>query len=81
MVKLLSIADLCDRWLYSKAGIHKLVKTEKFPKPFAIVSRGKVRIFKEEDIEVYEKDKPWLFNQDMKRRRQNLFLILSELKK
>jgi predicted DNA-binding transcriptional regulator AlpA len=80
MMKLLSISDLCDRWTYSKAGIHKLVRTEKFPKPFAIVSRGKVRIFKEEDIETYEKNKPWLFNQEMKRRRQNLFLILSDSK-
>jgi hypothetical protein len=76
-VKLLSITDLCDRWTYSKAGIHKLARTDSFPKPFAIVSKGKVRIFKEEDIERYEKNKPWLFNQEMKRRRQNLFLILS----
>lgn len=57
-MKLLSISDLCDRWTYSKAGIHKLIKTEKFPKPLAIVSRGKVRIFKEEDIEIYENGKP-----------------------
>ena len=53
-MNLLSIADLCDRWTYSKAGIHKLIKTENFPRPFAIVSRGKVRIFKKEDIEKYE---------------------------
>jgi predicted DNA-binding transcriptional regulator AlpA len=73
-VKLLSIADLCARWTYTKAGIHKLVKTEKFPKPFAIVSKGKVKIFREEDIVMYEKNKPWLFNQEMKKRRQYLFL-------
>lgn len=78
MAKLLSIADICDRWTYTKAGIHKLVKTENFPKPFAIVSRGKVKIFREEDIEVYEKNKPWLFNQEMKKRRQYLFLMNSK---
>ena len=77
-MKLLSIADLSDRWVYSKAGIHKLVKTENFPKPLAIVSRGKVRVFKEEDIEAYESGKPWLFDQEIKRRRQNLFLILPD---
>lgn len=77
IVNLLSITDLCDRWSYTKAGIHKLVKTEEFPKRLAIVSRGKVRIFKEEDIEIYEQNKPWLFNQEIKKQRQNLFLILA----
>ena len=79
-MKLLSIADLCARWVYSKAGIHNLVRTDQFPEPCAIVSKGKVRIFQEEDIEVYEKDKPWLFNQEMKMRRQNSFFILSKIK-
>ena len=78
MAKLLSIADLCVRWTYTKAGVHKLVKTEQFPKPFAIVSRGKVKIYREEDIELYEKNKPWLFNQEMKKRRQYLFLVNSQ---
>jgi predicted DNA-binding transcriptional regulator AlpA len=81
IMKLLAIADLCDRWSYSKAGIHKLIRTEKFPRPISLVSRGKVRIFTEEDIETYEKGKPWLFDQEIKRRRQNLFLLLSDLKK
>jgi predicted DNA-binding transcriptional regulator AlpA len=79
-VKLLSIADLCERWIYSKAGIHNLIRSNKFPEPCAIVSKGKVRIFKEEDIQAYEKDKPWLFNQEMKMRRQNLFFVLSHIK-
>lgn len=79
-MKLLSIADLCERWVYSKAGIHKLIKTDQFPKPCAIVSKGKVRIFKEEDIKVYERNKPWLFNQEIKLRRQHLFYALSEMK-
>ena len=76
-MKLLSIADLCERWVYTKAGIHKLTKTDKFPKPIAIVSKGKVKIFKEEDIKSYERNKPWLFNQEMKMRRQNWFNSLT----
>lgn len=76
-VNLLSISDLCDRWGYTKSGIHKLVKTEEFPKPFAFVSRGKIRIFHEEDIRVYEQNKPWLFDQEIKKQRQNLFLLLA----
>ena len=77
IVNLLSISDLCDRWRYTKSGIHKLVKTEGFPKPFAVVSRGKIRIFHEEDIRIYEQNKPWLFDQEIKKQRQNLFLILT----
>jgi predicted DNA-binding transcriptional regulator AlpA len=76
-VNLLSITDLCDRWNYTKSGIHKLVKTDEFPKPFAIVSKGKIRIFKEEDIKIYEQSRPWLFDQEIKKQRQNLFLILA----
>lgn len=76
-MNLLSITDLCDRWNYTKSGIHKLVKTDEFPKPFAIVSKGKIRIFKEEDIKIYEQSRPWLFDQEIKKQRQNLFLILA----
>jgi predicted DNA-binding transcriptional regulator AlpA len=79
-MKLLSITDLCDRWNYTKSGIHKLVKTKEFPKPFALVSRGKIKIFKEEEIKIYEENKPWFFDQEMKKQRQNLFLILSHSK-
>ena len=77
IVNLLSISDLCDRWNYTKAGIHKLVKTKEFPKPYAIVSRGKIRVFHEEDIKIYEQNKPWLFDQKIKKQRQNLFLLLA----
>lgn len=77
IMNLLSITDLCDRWNYTKSGIHKLVKTDEFPKPFSVVSRGKIRIFKEEDIKIYEQNKPWLFDQEIKKQRQNLFLILA----
>ena len=76
-MNLLSITDLCDRWIYIKAGIHKLVRTEDFPKPISMVYRGKVRFFKEEYIKIYEHNKKWLFNQELKKQRQNLFLILS----
>lgn len=79
-MKLLSIADLCVRWKYSKAGVHKLTKAKNFPAPFAIVSQGKIKIFKKEDIQAYEQDKPWLFDEEQKRQRQNLYAILQTVK-
>ena len=73
----LSFADLQKRWGYSRAGVHKLAKAANFPAPFATVSNGKVKIFYGEDIEAYEQGKPWLFDEEQKRRRQRLFGLLS----
>lgn len=80
MPKFLALPDLCDRWKYTKSGIHKLVKREDFPEPFAIVNRGKMRIYAEEMIADYEKDKPWLFDENQKRRRQVLYCKLQQTK-
>jgi len=79
--KFFTISDLCKRWIYSKAGIHKLTKSKNFPEPFAVVSNGKIKIFSEEDIIEYEKNKKWLFDENEKLRRQKLFFLLSEAKK
>jgi hypothetical protein len=65
-LSLLSIADLKERWCYTKAGIHKLASGEDFPKPIAKVNKGKLSIFTKDDILAYEKDKPWLFSQSLK---------------
>lgn len=77
IMNLLSISDLCDRWSYTKSGIHKLVKTEEFPKPFAVVSRGKIKIFHEEDIKIYEQNKPWLFDPRNKKTKTECIFIFS----
>jgi predicted DNA-binding transcriptional regulator AlpA len=80
MTKYLGLADLSDRWNYTKSGIHKLIKNDNFPKPFAIINRGKVKIFHEDSISEYEKDKPWLFDVDQKINRQKLFCLLQTVK-
>lgn len=79
-MKLLSIVDLRSRWSYSKAGVHKLVKAKNFPQPFMTVSQDKVKLFREEDIQAYERDKPWLFDEERKRLRQNLYTIFQKAK-
>jgi hypothetical protein len=79
LMKLLSIADLSDRWHYTKAGIHLLIQRPDFPKPFATVNRGRIKIFTENDIEAYELDKPWLFDENQKRQRQRLFCLLKNV--
>lgn len=80
-MKLFAIADLCARWNYTKSGIHKLTKSKNFPKPIAEVCKGRMKIFSEADICAYEKDKPWLFDERQKHRRQSLFVQLQTAKK
>ncbi len=77
-MKLLSIVDLRVRWNYTKAGVYKLVKSKSFPKPFMTVSDGKLKLYTEEAIQAYERDKPWLFDEALKQRRQQLFGLLKQ---
>lgn len=79
-MKLLSILDLADRWNYTRAGIHKLVKKPEFPQPIVRVSRSRIPLFEEADIAGYEQGKPWLFDEEQKRRRQHLYGLLNQAK-
>lgn len=76
----LSFTDLQTRWGYSRAGVHKLAKTADFPMPFALVSNGRIKLFREADIQSYEQDKPWLKDERQKRQRQRLFSLLNQAK-
>lgn len=79
-MKFLSFSDLQTRWGYTRAGIHNLAKKPNFPLPFTIVSNGKIKIFQEADIETYEQDKPWLFDESKKQQRRRLFGLLNMAK-
>jgi hypothetical protein len=79
-MRLLGIADLCVRWSYSKAGVHKLAKSKDFPSPIGIVCKGRIKIFLEEDILSYERTRPWLFDEEQKIRRQKLYAKLQHAK-
>ena len=65
------------RWGYSRAGVHKLAKAADFPMPFALVSNGRMKLFREADIKTYEQDKPWLLDERQKLQRQRLFGLLN----
>lgn len=76
-MKLLALPDLYERWTYTKAGIHKLAKSESFPKPVATVCKGRIKIYRQEDVELYEKDRPWLLDEDQKIQRQKIYALLN----
>jgi hypothetical protein len=42
------------------------------------VSMGKLKLYTEKAIQAYEKDKPWLFDEAQKQRRQELFGLLNQ---
>jgi predicted DNA-binding transcriptional regulator AlpA len=52
--KLLRISDFCERWNYTKAGIHKLAKPRDFPVPIGRIAKGRIKIFLEEGISIYK---------------------------
>lgn len=79
-MQLLSFTDLQTRWSYTRAGIHKLAKAADFPMPFALVSNGRIKLYREADIVAYEQDKPWLLDERQKRQRQRLFSLLTQAK-
>jgi hypothetical protein len=79
-MEILALADLVDRWTYTRAGIHKLSKRDDFPAPVAVVNRGRTKIFLVSDIAAYERDKPWLLDDNQKGQRQRLFCLLQLMK-
>jgi hypothetical protein len=81
-MEILALADLVDRWTYTRVGIHKLSKRDDFPKPVAVavVNRGRTKIFLVSDIAAYERDKPWLLDENQKSQRQRLFCLLQLMK-
>jgi hypothetical protein len=79
-MNLFSGADLAKRWNYSKAGVSKLIKSKEFPEPLGTINNGRSKVFSETSIILYEKGKPWLFDESQKIKRQNLYCSLSHAK-
>ena len=53
-VQLVGIADLEDRWGYTGPGVHKVTKEEGFPEPYAIINRGRQKVWQLADVEAFE---------------------------
>ncbi len=66
----LSVPDLCDRWLYTRQGVRNLTKHKAFPRPLFIVSRGRVSVWSLAQVELWEKDHPEVYDEGAKVRKQ-----------
>lgn len=68
-MKLLGMADIVDRWVYSKQGVHKLARLKSFPSPWAAVNLGRTKLWRLEDIEAFEKLNPVVLSDSQKRQK------------
>jgi hypothetical protein len=72
---LVSIGDLAQRWTYTREGIWRLAKRDPhFPKSVTVSPTRGTRLWRLTDIESYERSRPWLTNEDEKRRQRRLLL-------
>lgn len=62
----LGLADLQERWIYTRQGVHKITRSRGFPEPAFTLNRGRVRVWSRFDVEEFERDHPELFNADEK---------------
>ncbi len=71
---ILGTSDIMKRWNYTRAGIRRLLLTDKsFPKPIGHINERKLPVFDLADIVIYEKSKPWLKDETLKSERKEKF--------
>ena len=71
-MKILGIADLANRWVYTRQGVWRVTRKKDFPIATRI-NNGKTAVYSLQDIEEYENDKPWLFDKELKDDRKTHF--------
>ncbi|MCF6411501.1 hypothetical protein [Pseudalkalibacillus salsuginis] len=74
--KILSIADLTNRWNMPRQSIHERIKYRDFPEPIIFVSNGRTAIFLETDIVDFEEKNPWITTPERRERRQRFIYSL-----
>jgi hypothetical protein len=68
-MQLLGIADLVAHWVYTRQRVHKLLRRDDFPSPWGIVNQGRTKLWRLEDIEMFEKLHPEVRNESHKKQR------------
>ena len=68
-MQLLGTTDLVARWVYTKQGVHKLMRRVDFPAPWGIVNQGRTKLWRLEDVELFEQSHPEVCNDSYKRQK------------
>ena len=59
--KLLSNGDLKKRWyMENRQSVHNIVRKKNFPKPALVFSDGKLPLYLETEVQIYEINYPWV---------------------
>lgn len=65
----LGMADLIDRWIYSRQGVHQLTRSAGFPAPAFVINRGRTKGWAEADIVAFEASHPEVLSEGHKQRK------------
>lgn len=52
------IADIVERWIYTRQGVHQLIQRADFPSPAFTINRGRTKVWKFVDIVAFEEKNP-----------------------
>lgn len=63
----LGFSDLVKRWVYTRQGVHRLLRSRDFPAPAFTINQGRTKVWRRDEIEDYEKRHPELTDNDLKR--------------
>lgn len=63
------LQDLVKRWVYSRQGVHKLMRHPDFPKPQFTINAGKTKVWYAPDIQHYEERHPEVKSETLKARK------------
>ena len=69
MAHYVGLKDLIERWVYTRQGVHKLLRRADFPKPDFTVNAGKTPVWFLPDIKLFEKHHPELTSREAKLRK------------
>jgi hypothetical protein len=62
--------DLVKRWVYTRQGIHRLIKSTGFPTPAFHINAGRVPVWQACDIEAWEREHPEVTSETAKLQKQ-----------
>ena len=77
--KFVGVADLSERWGYTRQGVHVLMKRPDFPPAAFVINQGRTKVWRVADVAEWERDKPELHSEDAKRHKVKGY-FLSKLK-
>jgi hypothetical protein len=69
LMEYVGLADLVERWVYTRQGVHGLVRSKGFPAPVFEINKGRTKVWRLVDIEAYEKTHPEVLSEESKQRK------------